>query len=58
MNRFYTKDGTVARRKSPDSAWPLRRADGKTWAEAKKITPQDTCENECKLGECDHAKAS
>lgn len=27
---------TQHRRKSPDSVWPLRRADGQTWAEAKQ----------------------
>ena len=32
------------RRIGSDSVWPLRRADGKTWAEAK--SEKDRC-NEC-----------
>lgn len=32
--RYYCTSNSV--RKSPDSAWPLVRADGRTWAERKE----------------------
>lgn len=32
---FVDGNGKTARRRWPDSAWPLRRADGKTWAESR-----------------------
>jgi len=30
-------DHRATQRRTPDSIWPLRRADGRTWAEAKEI---------------------
>lgn len=56
VETYHDGNGVRVRRRSSDSCWPLRRADRRTWAEAKAEeqgrTPQDTCEHECEVGKC------
>lgn len=55
VEMYHDGDGVRVRRRSSDGCWPLRRADGRSWAEAKaeaeRRTPQD-CEYECEVGHC------
>jgi len=42
---FYSSSGARVSRVSTDGAWPLRRADGRTWADhqANYQTPSNPC---------------
>ena len=35
---FYNRDGVRVGRTSSDDCWPLRRADGTTWADSQPTT--------------------